>query len=563
MKRFLFVLMAMVCTSAFAADFVSQTVDQFEMEYYPDDGQSWFITLYCFADHRSFNFDVKDPRGQGLKDGVTYKWSAMIPETCYAQDGVIGAEMWYRDADFTLTYDENNQVKTIVAHAWYAEQDSAFEITYEAPVILEAKDTMDIVFPDSRYEDYTLESNQLRVSGWDADQRWNLYIMLQTSRIAGTYTWADIQSKYTSLFYYTPAEETPDGEGGMDQTRFVNGEVKIANVEGGLHVEAYLITRDEHCYHADMFCPIPEKQSEASIEADNLVMNAAWLDVEGFCYFMAKDDDYQVYLAVVPHQGEGIYGTGYTHKDLDLQYSLLKDLRTGKMIEIYHASLSIVEYGVAGYELNAKLLCFDGVEYTLHLVGDGILEYDNVDEGFTADYSGDELYLLTDWTADFDRIGLMGIRPSWHSIYLEFNVDYKKDMKPLVDATGVYRIPAGTYPINDTGRQGTVSSSTGVGNEGPEPSYACGIDNQMNIDADHMWFLVGGTVVVSYDAQDNMLVTVDAVNSVGLPIRVTLSDLPMAVPAVKGGKKASKRLVGSELIIENNGLKYNVLGIKL
>ena len=74
------------------------------------------------------------------------------------------------------------------------------------------------------------------------------------------------------------------------------------------------------------------------------------------------------------------------------------------------------------------------------------------------------------------------------------------------------KIPEGTYTISDTQEAGTARLSVGVENFEPQYCYAATMDNVAGIMRD-FWFLVEGSVTLSYDEYGKLNVTVDAKNS--------------------------------------------------
>ena len=81
-------------------------------------------------------------------------------------------------------------------------------------------------------------------------------------------------------------------------------------------------------------------------------------------------------------------------------------------------------------------------------------------------------------------------------------------------------IPAGTYEINASGEVGTVLASTGLTEDGyvTEPYFAAlTADGYLGMP---LYFLVSGTVVVE-NVEGQFKMTVDAVNSNGIPVRIT------------------------------------------
>ena len=80
-------------------------------------------------------------------------------------------------------------------------------------------------------------------------------------------------------------------------------------------------------------------------------------------------------------------------------------------------------------------------------------------------------------------------------------------------------VPAGTYEINASGEVGTIAASQGFVEDYITESYFAAGDEEGNLVAP-FYFLVSGTVVVE-DVDGEMKITVDAVNSNGVPVKIT------------------------------------------
>ena len=80
-------------------------------------------------------------------------------------------------------------------------------------------------------------------------------------------------------------------------------------------------------------------------------------------------------------------------------------------------------------------------------------------------------------------------------------------------------LQAGTYEINNSGEQGSIAASQGFVDGYITESYFAAADAEGNLAAP-FYFLVSGTVVIE-DVDGGQKVTVDAVNSNGVPVKIT------------------------------------------
>ena len=120
-------------------------------------------------------------------------------------------------------------------------------------------------------------------------------------------------------------------------------------------------------------------------------------------------------------------------------------------------------------------------------------------------------------------------------------------------------IPEGTYEINASGEVGTVAASQGIVDDFITESYFAAGDEEGNLVAP-FYFLVSGTVVVEH-VDGQMKVTVDAVNSNGIPVHITYDPTatsgndktPLQYDATEG---AVDRSYTTEEITINKGTGY-------
>ncbi|MCQ2342544.1 MAG: hypothetical protein MJZ75_03500, partial [Paludibacteraceae bacterium] len=125
-------------------------------------------------------------------------------------------------------------------------------------------------------------------------------------------------------------------------------------------------------------------------------------------------------------------------------------------------------------------------------------------------------------------------------------------------------IPEGVYTISDSQEAGTALKSVGMTGGFLNECFA-GIRAASGAFAD-TWFMVEGTVILSYDEYGKLKVVVDAMNSYEQPVTalVQYSNTPTALPTLfDDGVKANKFLRNGQLIIRKNGKRYNALGAEL
>lgn len=128
-------------------------------------------------------------------------------------------------------------------------------------------------------------------------------------------------------------------------------------------------------------------------------------------------------------------------------------------------------------------------------------------------------------------------------------------------------IPAGIYPINDSGQLGTVIASRGVGVDGyPLQSYFCTFEN---IDGElyynELYCMIEGQIIVE-KVDGNIKLEVDAINSYDVPIKLHYEG-PVRTSieniSISHDSLVEKRIVGGQLQIIRNGIIYDVMGNRI
>lgn len=121
-------------------------------------------------------------------------------------------------------------------------------------------------------------------------------------------------------------------------------------------------------------------------------------------------------------------------------------------------------------------------------------------------------------------------------------------------------LEAGEYPINDTYEPGTVQAGLCDGMSIYPTIYAT-LDEEGYINVP-MWYCTTGTVTVSFDADGNIVLVCDAVNTNGVSVHVVVNEKGLvgiqnvATQALKDGKFFEQNSV----VIRNNGNEYNAYG---
>ena len=177
----------------------------------------------------------------------------------------------------------------------------------------------------------------------------------------------------------------------------------------------------------------------------------------------------------------------------------------------------------------------------------------NVYYNFTI--SEEEKYTLdeaeTDFNYNFDTYQIM-LTGSDVIVGVFAQTDEALIAATIVLPQGHTELVAGEYEVSVMPMYGTVMAGQYTA-EGPQPSFALTNDGKL-------WYLVSGKVTVEGDGS----IVIDALNSNGKAIKSTLNHLQGdGIDEVNAAIRATKTLKNGQLIIEKNGVRYNVNGQRI
>ncbi len=239
----------------------------------------------------------------------------------------------------------------------------------------------------------------------------------------------------------------------------------------------------------------------------------------------------------------------YGYDDLDEDYSYVISSTNTKVT--FTAGEIVVAVSAEGViTIKGDLTGTDDKIYRFDLTYDPTqtnpYEYDE-DADFVVEFPS---YMIDD--SNFEEYG---------SIYItgqdQFNNYILLDMTLAGTATEAKPI-AGTYTVDDSYDENTVYAGSYDLTYGLIPSFAgiIGTEGLTNV-----WYIVSGTVTV--DA--NLNITVNAKNSLDHNITVTLSagEDPTSIKNTEAAQKVLKAIENGQLMINVNGVKYNVNGARV
>ena len=201
----------------------------------------------------------------------------------------------------------------------------------------------------------------------------------------------------------------------------------------------------------------------------------------------------------------------------------------------------------------AKVIASDGVYYEIHMTSQ-YREYlwDNplkpVDRTFT---QADNI-AIEDNAAGYGFIEIYGISADEADMFDLYFYTHTSDVDIV--------IPAGTYPINRTGKDGTVRANPGISDGYVYPSFYATLDGEYLED---MYLFDSGTVEVSKDSHGELRIEVKALDFYGNEVHLVYGTTDTAVEDVVTRTDACKMLRGQQIVIVKDGVEYSVMGGEL
>lgn len=388
-----------------------------------------------------------------------------------------------------------------------------------------------------------------------SNSQYTLSIMLnETKQPNGTYTTDDFLSSFLAI--------------GEQSIGFVQGSIDINAAENTVVGE--LLGDDMIRYFLDLKFEIPTAKDTVKVNFPELKSLRFDTNSEDF-YIYYSNDDYgvQVDFYGEPTSPVGIYRM-LDDEAVDGYYTFVEQFIDGDTIQIPTVDATIIVEATDNDSIFAVQACIlgeDTIAYLFHFnclyvytePQPGTLEYDTDDSDLNKIYTTEDIvaFYAEDYETDdiiyFEAIAYDDLR----YISLEFNVGdivISNDTMPA----------AGTYTINNTGIANTVTASEGVDSKQAITGSFSGIltSDLSGISAVGLYFLVDGTVTVSYDEQQHVTLIVDAYNSYNRSVHIEYTNAPTTdVNNINAdGHNVRKTVQNGQFIIIRNNQKYNAIG---
>ncbi|MCR5050766.1 MAG: hypothetical protein K6A36_06735 [Paludibacteraceae bacterium] len=349
--------------------------------------------------------------------------------------------------------------------------------------------------------------------------------------------------------FYTP---TLKNRKENDVIQIFSGSITIAPSNNGPVITGSFLGRNDTEYTLNLSCslPVANRKDTISIHNEGLYI---YKEQNKWLIWTTNPDSSKVVSIAVP--GLTIEGT-YTFDDIEERNSYVcLDLNAdGQPRELYRL-------------LDANFtVTYDSVARIAHLVGT-VLGKSTFEIGDVCEYHLDVTASYTrvhidkdaqdaDFIHDFSAYQIKtGYIQTNHAVYIEAMENGQLASLYFYLPEDATEFLPGEYSITTSSPKAWTIPAGSVTKGEVEPSYFSGVNKSGNPILP-LWFPVEGKAIV--DA--NKKITIEAINSYERTIRVTMSPKQQAIDHVNADQDAIKRVENGMVIIERNGVKYNILG---
>ena len=377
------------------------------------------------------------------------------------------------------------------------------------------------------------------MNGWKADENYML-TPNNESLYEGEFTFAANDEFKVIGFDGTNTSWFPEGMGNNFKITEA-GDYKITfnpagNVEGWYEGFFNVVKKEE---------PVVKDTIQLSWSSDKETVE--WKDAtasQGWWQMRALSDKAYITLSNAGIVSE-TSGT-YTVAQLDAAYSYMmiyKGTDTTR-VELAEGSITVADDGAGTVAITGTLTGDDGNVYEISIISlSDPYKFDEEEDDYDYNF---ESYNLNTTYAVSNSVVLVTAETDTTLLSLYVII-------PQGDTTLV----AGEYRVVVEPAYGTVLAGS-YSNNRFNPSFAATLyEEEGNLYYNQIWYLVSGKVTVD----NNLNIVVDALNSNGKAVKANLKGKTTeGVEDVKAAQKATKALKNGILIIEKNGVQYNVTG---
>lgn len=334
------------------AEAVDVKCASWDIQDWGEDGE-----LYLYGEDNTYAFYFDIIYGSDAEDlilGHTYT----VEDIWVGSDGMYGGvfydgEWHYGIKELSLVKTKDEAGLVHFAGSCTDSLDAEFTFHYDELPFVPSGDTISHSFSKCATMSYSSQYKDWTIRAKDTQFEFQLDILSENADSpVGEYSSDnnDFDLNYTNVEVYV----TPDSSL-LFQPHSVSATITESNDSTFIHAE--ILAENGDVYVFDAFYATPQKQGEVSIDATNLVLDDSWYGYFGIIWASASNEQYSISLILYAASGTLNAGEDFTGS--------IKNLTTGEETEIYSGSITISN--LDGIQINGAVLCYDNIEYTLHL----------------------------------------------------------------------------------------------------------------------------------------------------------------------------------------------------
>ena len=481
------------------------------------------------------------------------------------EEGTYDAAIFLDDADFntitslqaqvTVTLDDNNNCAIEGTMLGSDNKVYNLHLSWNIP---EQTDTVVVAFETSaKAKYYPHLDNDIQIYNENDQFRASI-------NVAGVEMGGEFDSEYINTFFsYLEVYEAPS----LSVAEITNG--KLYQVGDTTKIEADYSTFEGVLYQVRLWyvAPTPTETIKYDIKDAELIID---YDYNGVYNLVGYTEDMQNCFVVTVYAtskddvpgtfvNDGMFGKfGDGQYDFDASNSYVgKYNATTESYDLYYiqkGQFTVTLDKEDNITLVASVVCEDAIQYEVTMTSkyeEPHIDFDSESDPVDRVYGADAELIINDFTSDYGLVSVQIIDNLVGDITALYFV--------LVEADAETIIPTGTYPINSTWMDATVLASSGMDWDGSViPSYyARYADGWV---AEPFYFFQEGDVVVSQDADGQLAIEINALNSCKVPVHIVYGNVASGVENIHVNLGTKKQIIDGQLIIIKEGVQYNVLG---
>ena len=497
-----------------------------------------------------------------IRDSASYSGiNAMVYITELQTEKVIGAMVSKIDV-------VGSKAKGYLVTAKVVGDDHKYYNITLTNVLPENMDTVNVHFPANSKAAFDIDElglYELYLANYNGDYSVSFDILNINQVMGSELTKDDLFIDKTEVTTYF-VKHTDDGDVAVDFVHF-NGEIFQEN--DSTFLNATLVGFDSTVYNISMYYTVPTPTDTVYIDFPEYNTELTNALPQGIFVLKSLTEDGSIMCNVHVNRNYtgSVEGTFICDgKFEETQYEPFETYVATYNAETQQYVPSYMQKGEMTVTMDdnnmitakATFICDDAKLYIMTMTAQferPRLQYDAEDEGAEYTYGANTIVETTDWV---ESDGLI-----YYDIYAADGFNMTSLVFFIEEKDADIIIPEGVYPINSSWNAGTVLASRGLGSEDglPLPSYYAEFDEAGYVADNRGFFLVDGTVTVE-KVNGHIVMTVDAVNSYDLPVKLLYDPSLTPVENVESNSAATiqKQLINGQLYIIRNGETYNANG---